>query len=254
MYQFSPWTEIAHRSDHRRTESCTRLFSDYENLSLLFSVLSDKSTEVVFPHLYNTELKINEISLSQMSIISNHSSFQQVECLYACVESVKSWFEVFFTISPNACIGFLFSILSQSPYSHNLCVAWSLCTGSQPSRTLLGTGMGFKRPLACSLFLIKVINSMEQVAVLAGLANSDSVEGVVFSRTAKMFRSIRPGWEAILVCPVGTMVTTSPNLPNANGISFPEDFPDHQDNDWLTISTKALRNTAGGRCCRDVCF
>ena len=55
-----------------------------------YMILSDKSTEVVLAHLYSTELTINEISLSQMPIISNHSSFQQVECLYVCVESVKS--------------------------------------------------------------------------------------------------------------------------------------------------------------------
>ena len=192
-------------------------------------IFSDKSTEVVLAHLYSTELTINEISLSQMPIISDNSSFQQVECLYACVESVKSWFEVFFTIPPNAYIGFPFSIFSQ--LVRCLVTLYKLSTLDDPA----WNKNGVRKTADLLLIFDQVINNMEQVSALAGLDNSDSVEGDVFSRTAKMFRSIRPGWEAILVGPVGPLVSTSPNLPNANETPLPEDFPlGHYDNDWLT--------------------
>ena len=194
-----------------------------------FMIFSDQSTEVVLAHLYSTELTINEISLSQMPINPNHSSFQQVECLYACVESVKSWFEVFFTIPPNAYIGFPFSIFSQ--LVHCLVTLYRLSALDDPA----WNKNGVQKTADLLLIFDQVINNMEQVSVLAGLDNSDSVEGDVFSRTAKMFRSIRPGWEAILLGPVGPTAYTSKNLPDGNDIPLPEDFSlDHYDNDWLT--------------------
>ncbi len=194
-----------------------------------FLIFSDKLAEVVLAHLYSTELTINEISLSQMPITSNHSSFQQVEYLYACVESVKSWFEVFFTIPPNAYIGFPFSIFSQ--LVRCLVTLYRLSTLDDPA----WNKNGVQKTADLLLILDQVIRNMEQVSVLAGLDNSDSVERDFFSRTAKMFRSIRPGWEAILVGPDTPAVSTSPNLPNANDHPLPEDFPlDHYDADWLT--------------------
>lgn len=132
-----------------------------------------------------TELTVNEIAFSQAPIISNHSNFKQVKCLYACVESTKSWFEVFFTILPIDYIGFPFSIFSQLVHSlvtlHRLSTlkdrAWDK-KGVQETADLL-------------LILGQVINNMDQVATLAGLDNNGSTEGGVFSRTARKFRSIR---------------------------------------------------------------
>ena len=56
---------------------------------------SDKSTEVVLAHLYSTELSDNEIAFPQVPTIINFSDFNQLKRLYACVESIRSWFEVF---------------------------------------------------------------------------------------------------------------------------------------------------------------
>ena len=184
-----------------------------------FMIFSDKSTEVVLAHVYSTELKINEISLSQIPVISHESSFQQVEYLYACVESVKSWFEVLFTIPPNAYIGFPFSVFSQ--LVRCLITLDRLSTLDDPACNKNGV----QKTADLLLIFDQVINNMEQISALAGLDNSDSAEGDVFSRTANIFRSIRPRWEAILVGPVGSTVSTSPNLPNANGPPLAEDFP-----------------------------
>jgi len=190
--------------------------------------LSDNLVEVVLAHLYSTELTINEIALSQIPIISNHSSLQQVECLYACVESVKSWFGGFFTIPPIAYIGFPFSIFSQ--LVRCLVTLYRLSTLDDPA----WNKNGVQKTADLLLILDQVTNNMEQVSVLAGLDNNDSVEGDVFSRTAKMFRSIRPEWEAILVGPDALMVSTLPTLPNANDPPLHEAFAlDHYENDWL---------------------
>ena len=180
-------------------------------------------------HLYSTELTINEVALSQMPIISNHLNFQRVESLYACVESVMSWFETFFTIPPGAYIRFPFSIFSQ--LIRCLVTLYKLSTLDDPALDKNGVQM----TADLLLILDHVIENMEQVSVLAGLDKKDGLERVVFLRTANMLRSIRPGWEAVLVGSDASKASAIPNLPNADDLSLSEAFPLGQyDNDWLT--------------------
>ena len=194
-----------------------------------FPGLSNNLAEVVLAHLYSTELTVNEIALSQVPITSDHSDLQRVDSLYACVESVKSWFETFFTIPPNAYIGFPFSIFSQ--LVRCLVTLYRLSTLDDPA----WDKSGVQKTADLLVILDQVINNMEQVSVLAGLDNNGNLEGDVFFRTAKMLRSIRPGWEAILVGPDVPRVSTLPNLPIVNNPPLPEaSLLDHYDNDWLT--------------------
>ncbi len=183
--------------------------------------------EVVLAHLYSTELTINEIALSQAPIITTYPNFEQLKCLYACIESIKSWFEVFFAIPPIAYIAFPFSIFSQ--LVHCLVTLYRLSTLNDPA----WDKSGVQKTADLLLILDHVINNMEQVTILAGLDNSDSTEGDVFSRTAKMFRSIRLGWEAKLG-PDDLMVSTVLTPQNTNETPLPEAFEvDFSDNDWL---------------------
>lgn len=74
---------------------------------------------------------------------------------------------------------------------------------------------------------------MEQVAAIAGQDNNGSTEEDVFSRTAKMFRSIRPGWEAKLVGLDSETISTLPTLPVGTDIALPEvTLTDQMDRDW----------------------
>jgi hypothetical protein len=83
------------------------------------------------------------------------------------------------------------------------------------------------------LILDRIINNMEQVAILAGLDTSDSPEGDIFSRLAQMFRSLRPGWEAKLR-PDDLVLSTIPTPQNVNEISLLDSLGvDFFDNDWL---------------------
>ncbi|KAL9135880.1 MAG: hypothetical protein Q9175_002922 [Cornicularia normoerica] len=183
--------------------------------------------EVVLAHLYSTELAINEIAFSQVPIITNHSSLKQLKRLCACVESAKSWFEVFSTVPPLDYIGFPFSIFSQ--LVHCLATLYRLSTLNDPA----WDKNGVKETADLLLILDQVINSMERVATLAGLDNNGSIEGDVFSRTAKKFRSIRLQWKANLG-PDDLMVSTIPTPLNANETPLPEAFPlDFPDNDWM---------------------
>ena len=191
------------------------------------SVLSNNFVEVVLAHLYSTELTINEMALSQVPITTHHSNFQQMESLFACVKSIKSWFEVFFTIPTTAYIGFPFSIFSQ--LVRCLVTLWRLSTLNDPA----WDKNGVQKAVDLLLTMDHVINNMEQATTLAGLDNSNIAEGDVFSRTAKLFRSIRHGWEAKLG-PEEPIVSTIPTPPTANETSLPEPFPvDFADSDWV---------------------
>lgn len=189
---------------------------------------SDSLAEVVLAHLYITELTINEIALFQMPIITNHPNFQQLQCLYACIESIKSWFEVFFSISPIAYIGFPFSIFSQ--LVRCLATLYRLSTLDDPA----WDKKGVQKTADLLHILDRVINNMEQVKTLAGLNNNESTEEDIFSQTAKLFRSIRPGWEAKLG-PDDLMISTTSTLDDTSETSLAEAFPvNFSDNDWLT--------------------
>ena len=183
---------------------------------------------MVLAHLYSTELTINEIALSQLPIVTNQPNFEQLKCLYACVESIKSWFKVFFTIPPIAYIGFPFSIFSQ--LVHCLVTLYRLSTLSDPA----WDKNGVQKTVDLLPIVDQVIDNMEQVATVARLDNNASTERDVFSRTAKLFRSIRLKWEAKLR-PEDVMVSTLSTPQNANETSFLEPLPvDFTDNDWLT--------------------
>ena len=193
-----------------------------------FPICSNISVEVVLAHYYSTELIINEVALSQTPIIANQPSFHQLERLYACIKSIKSWFEVFFTIPPVAYIGFPFSIFSQ--LVRCLVILYRLSTLDDPAWDKNGV-----RETANLLAIFdQVISNMEQVVTLSGLDNTGSIEGDVFSRTAKTFRALHPAWEAKLVGLQDPMVSTLPTISDVNDPPLPNAFlEDNFNNDWL---------------------
>jgi hypothetical protein len=178
--------------------------------------------EVVLVHLYSTELTINEIALSKALIISNNSDFQRLESLYACLNSIKSWFDVFLTIPPAAYVGFPFSVGSQ--LGHCLIALYRISTLDDPA-----WNKDIVRNTAnLTLILDQVTDNMRQSAELAGL-DSDSD---MFTRGAKMLGSIRLGWEAkMAVEPMGPAISNTQNI----GEIIPDVLPmDFSDDAWLT--------------------
>ena len=178
--------------------------------------------EAVLLHLYSTEL---ETTLSPTFLHTNQSLFPERKSLIAGFESIKSWFDVFFTITPAAYIGFPFSILSQ--LLRCSMTLYRLTTLVDPSWDENGVWKTAD-PL---LILDRVINNLEQATILAGLDNSGSLEKDVFSRAAQMFRSLRPGWEAKM----GPDDLSTITIPQNCNDTFPPDAleVDFLDNDWL---------------------
>ncbi|KAL9107001.1 MAG: hypothetical protein Q9227_008037 [Pyrenula ochraceoflavens] len=133
-----------------------------------------------------------DVSLSPTFLHTHHLTLHQRKHLITGFESIRSWFNVFFTITPAAYVGFPFSIFSQ--LAGCLMTLYRLSTLDDPTWDENGV-LKSESPLR---ILDRVVNNMEQVATFVGLDNSDSPDGDIFSRVAQMFRSVRPSWESNL--------------------------------------------------------
>ncbi|KAH8595671.1 hypothetical protein B0O99DRAFT_686658 [Bisporella sp. PMI_857] len=208
----------------------------FSQKTLLLSQI-DTTAEVLLAHLYSTNLAINKTALSTLPIITKNSSFQQLECLYSCLDSIKSWFDVFFRIPPGDYIGFPFSIFSQ--LSHCLITLYKLSSLDDPSWPKAEV-----RKTADILSILDMaINNLAQVSSLAGLDRSNFGEDI-FTRTAMRFRSIRVGWEATLDADVVAATGAARSTVDANPpYDFSVEFPESEwpADDWLTDILMSMR-------------
>jgi len=195
--------------------------SDTPSSSTTASSHSDSLADVLLPHLYSTELKINEIALSKVPIIAHDTNFQQLEYLHACVKSIKSWFDAMFALPFTSFVGSPFSICSQLVYC--IITLQRLATLDDPA----WDKEAVRKTADPLLILDQIINNIEQVATLAEL-NNDSTKGDIYSRLSKMFASMRSAWEAELGASL--MVSTMQNVNETMIDALPLDF---SDNDWL---------------------
>jgi hypothetical protein len=128
-------------------------------------------------------------------------------------------------ISPAAYIGFPFAIFSQLVRCiTTLCRLTTLDVPGWDQNGVCKTADPF-------LTLERVINNLEQRAIVAGIDNSDSLEKDVFSRAAQMFRSLRPGWESKRDL---DNLSTIPTQQDANVAFAPDPFAVEFFDDWLT--------------------
>ncbi|KAI0104437.1 hypothetical protein F4814DRAFT_452551 [Daldinia grandis] len=180
------------------------------------------SNEVLLLHLYSAEL---ETTLSPF--LHGKPLTSRRETVNSSLTSIKSWFDVFFTLTPDTYIGFPSSILSQ--LLRCLVTLYRLRVLSDSACIEDDTG-------ATDPFFIldRVVGNLEQVEALGGLDNRGVQERDIFFRAAQMFRALRPGWEAEL---------RSKELTLSN-ITVPQNFDeiplqdflgmDFLDVDWLT--------------------
>lgn len=195
------------------------------------------TAEVLLAHLNYTSLTISETAFSPLPIVTKNSNFQQLECLYSCLDSVKSWFDVFFTIPPADYIGFPFSIFSQ--LSKCLITLYKLSSLDDPSWPKAEV-----RKMADVLTILDmVIHNLAQASTVAAFDSSDMGEDI-FNRTAKRFKSIRVGWEAKLNTDI-VMATSEagPTIDAPLPYDFSVEFPENEwpADDWLTDIIMSMR-------------
>lgn len=196
-----------------------------QSFTKYFIVCSNALADVILAHLWSTELTINEIALAQLPIAADHSSFKRIEALYACLKSIKSWFELFFNIPLTDYIKFPFPIFSQ--LVHCLFTLFRLSTLDDPA----WDKQGVKDTADLLPIMDQVVINLDQAA--AEFDTNDSPEGDLFSRAAKKYRSIRLEWETKLR-PEDLTVSTVPSAQIGSDYALPEDFSmEFPDNDWM---------------------
>ncbi|KAI9681082.1 MAG: hypothetical protein M1822_007156 [Bathelium mastoideum] len=199
------------------------------------NLLSQPNTDrVLFLHLYSAGL---ETALCPEILHASQLTEQQRKFLSAGLESLKSWFDIFFTIEPAAYFGFPFSICSQ------LIRCVRCLVTLQQSTTFSGSNWDkneFWETAELRTILDHVITNLEQVAIPAGLENNDGSEENIFFRAAQMFRSFRVEQEANLGSNDPSTISASQNpndVPMLHEFNeaFHPDAPliEVSDSDWL---------------------
>lgn len=156
----------------------------------------------------------------------NQSIAPQQQFLRKGLGSIVSWFEVFFWIPPVGYVGFPFSIFSQ--VVRCLTTLYRLATLDDPTWDKNHVQKTVK-PLS---MLNRVISNLEQVPVTSGLDNRHSTEMDVFSRSARILRSLRPEWEAKLG-PDKMESSITPPAPNASNAITDPFGEEILNNDWF---------------------
>jgi hypothetical protein len=180
-------------------------------------------------HLYSAEL---EVSLPLTFL--HGTTFQPRESVDAGLRAIKSWFDTFFMIPVATYAGFPFSILSQLV---RCLVTLSRLISQDDSGWIENSVWTTTDALST---MNRVIDNFEQVAELAGLDNSGFPEGDLFSRSAQMLRTIRPGMETHLV---QDDLLTIPPPQSVNEMFSSDDFSVMGfDDEWLMDLLRSSNN------------
>jgi hypothetical protein len=170
--------------------------------------------------LYNTELSIYEIGLSQAPDIFSGQYNRRLECLCACLNATKSWVDIFLGILPAQYVGF--SALIYSNMVRCFISIYRLSTFEHPEwdRGLV------RENLDVSLFLDKAEKNFTQVKEAAGLDLCGSEDIDSFNIMASKIRVIKMLWDATTV---STMASNGVAPSDEMG-DFPMEF---LEDDWL---------------------
>lgn len=142
------------------------------------------SSAVILLHHHSTEFAINEIRLYETLSAPHDLDTYRIETLYGCLNAIRSWFDIFFTIPPADYVNFTFSVFSQ--LFRCLMALYKLSTIDNPT-----WDTNLVRKTADLLpILDQLVLNLRRVDRDAGL-DEDSAEGSAFCRTADKYDSMR---------------------------------------------------------------
>ena len=75
-----------------------------------------ENLEALLLHILSTELVIHEIALCKGGQSNNSPDFQRLDCLYACLNAIKIWFDIFLALSPENFTGASIQEFTQMAY------------------------------------------------------------------------------------------------------------------------------------------
>ncbi|KAF7916578.1 uncharacterized protein EAE98_010587 [Botrytis deweyae] len=162
-------------------------------------------------HLYNTELTIHEVALSKEPHADMPDS-QRLESLCICFQSVKSWFELYFSTPCRDHTSFSFPIYTHM--AHCMVALYRLSVFEDPQWDV----QLVRQQLDLSLVLDQIIKIWENVKGEAGLdAGVIKVDDVdIYTSNAKRIGLIKTWWDAKVAGEASSNVS-SDKFANVNG-------------------------------------
>lgn len=167
--------------------------------------------------LHNTELVIHEIGLSQASDIFSGQHNMRLECLYACFNAIKAWFDVFLSIPSAQYVGF--SALLYRNLTHCFVAIYQLSTFEHPEWDL---GL-IRENLDVVSFLEKAERNFSDVKLVAGFDIDGSEDIDPFNIIASKIRVIKLWWETTTSSTTGSHGAASGEVMSGSLMEFLDD-------------------------------
>ncbi|XXH02727.1 hypothetical protein Hte_009112 [Hypoxylon texense] len=172
------------------------------------------SNDVIISHFYTTSLLLNECFLTRPGATSYMPNLERAGRFDACMQSIKAWFDIFFTVPTTDYVGFTFIFMCSMAY--NLLTLVRFSTTEDPTWE-----KGAVRRLIDVLTVCdKLVENYENLA--QGRRNFDSSENNFFSDSASIFRFMEATWRREMDVPGHD--DTAQTLQGLDDLSLPSNF------------------------------
>ncbi|KAI0160957.1 putative C6 transcription factor [Hypoxylon sp. FL1284] len=156
---------------------------------------------VLITHIYYIELCINEtlhtansneplLATPGNSSSANNAGYERVECLWRSVNAIKSWFEIFFTFSPQTTAGHSFLLRAQ--LARCIVILFRLSTLDDPS----WDRQAVRNTVDFCLVLDRLCGKLDVASQEIGEQSGEDI----YAQFSKLMRSFR-GWAATKIAP-----------------------------------------------------
>ena len=158
-----------------------------------------RQNEILALYGYNVEVCIHEIALSK----ALDPGFQRLESLWAALQAIKSWYELFFRFSPATYVGVSMGVYAQ--FAHCLVALSRLSSFEHPDWDLKLA----RETCNLSTILDQIIDRFARVKVEANLDCSNREDIDVFSSNSRRVTAIKQWWNAKLAAEQSTSTETA---------------------------------------------
>jgi hypothetical protein len=173
--------------------------------------------------LYMTDFSIHEIGLSHTPETLDGSENLRTECLWNCLNAMKSWIEVYSSILPAQYLGFPIVLYSNITRSLIGLYRLSMFEHAHWDRTVV------RNHIDIMSFLDQCERSLAAVKGVAGLDIGGSADPDFFTIMASRIRLLKANWPRAAGSSTTASLATPPNY-DLDLADFPKEFPDE---DWL---------------------
>lgn len=135
---------------------------------------------------------MHEIGLSKSAYFANELTFQRLDYLYASLDAIKNWFNVFLALKPAEYFGASMAVYTQ--LAHCTIALYRLSTFENPDWDL-----GFVRQTSnLSLILDQVVRKMTLVKGAMGLDVRTLEDKDIFSVNSRTMNGLKTWWDSKL--------------------------------------------------------